>query len=164
MYVIMSSGTAQLWTPMSDFSLTVLWSRPSMLASLISISSPAATGCWHHNPQICSTKATREILIPNPCESIHFGVASSCEARHRAVWINKDGPHSSNTRLLYFCKSYCCQSNHCQLSFKSQDPITEILIMVASIQIQRHFHVKNAWNMNFQNVCLIWLWSSWAMR
>lgn len=51
---------------------------------------PAATGCWHHNPQIYSTKAVREVLIPNPCESIHFCPASSCAAHHWAVWADKE--------------------------------------------------------------------------
>lgn len=56
-----------------------------------SISSPAATGCWHHNPQIYSTKAVGEVLIPNPCESIHFGPASPCGAHHQAARAEKDG-------------------------------------------------------------------------
>ena len=56
-----------------------------------SISSPAATGCWHHNPQIYSTKAAGEVLIPNPRESIHFSPASPRGAHRRAARADKDG-------------------------------------------------------------------------
>lgn len=54
-------------------------------------------GCWHHNPQIYSTKAAGEILIPNPRESIHFSPASPCRAHHRDARADKDGTHSANT-------------------------------------------------------------------
>lgn len=40
-----------------------------------------ATGCWHHNPQIYFTKAVGEVLIRNPCESIHFHRAPPCGAQ-----------------------------------------------------------------------------------
>lgn len=63
-----------------------------------SISSPAATGSWHHNPQIYFTKAVGEVLIPNPCESIHFSLASSHEAHRQAVQVDKDGTCRANTR------------------------------------------------------------------
>lgn len=56
-----------------------------------SISSPATPGCWHHNPQIYFTKAAGEILIPNPCESIHFSPSLLCGAHRRAARPDKDG-------------------------------------------------------------------------
>ena len=48
----------------------------------LSISSPAATGWWDHNPQIYSTRALGQALIPNPWISSP-GCSISCGAEQR---------------------------------------------------------------------------------
>lgn len=54
-----------------------------------SISSRAATGWWHHNPQIYSTKAVGQVLIPNPWESIRLGASPFEPPRRRGVKLHR---------------------------------------------------------------------------